>query len=456
MYDLVIRHGQLILPSGPIFADLAIAQGRIAAIGAHLNAARSIDASDCYVMPGGVDCHVHLQMRLNGLTSTDSFSTGTVAAACGGTTTVIDFTDPQPEQPLLESLHDRRAEADGQVAVDYGLHMTIPTWHASANERLNDVHAVVAAGCATFKLYQAYDRMQLDDVALLRAMRAVASSGGGVVLHSETGPLLDELRADAVAAGNRQPIWHERTRPAQLEASAVQRAAEIAALAGCPLHIFHVGAAEPLAQVNAARDRGLDITSETCPQYLLLTADEHLAAREGHLFICAPPLRRAADQQALWNALQNELLDMVSTDHCPWTRRQKQQPSFTDVPGGLPGIETRLALVHHYGVNERELSLTTWASACCTNPARRMGLNRKGALLPGLDADIVLFDPAREKTLKSTELNEAADWSPYESAKIVGWPRTVLLRGNEVVRDEAYVGNNGQGIYQHRTLMAAH
>ncbi len=456
MYDLVIRHGQLVLPSGPILADLAIAQGRIAAIGAHLNAARSIDASDCYVMPGGVDCHVHLQMRLNGLTSTDSFSTGTVAAACGGTTTVIDFTDPQPEHPLLKSLHDRRAEADGQVAVDYGLHMTIPTWHASANERLNDVPAVVAAGCATFKLYQAYDRMQLDDVALLRAMRAVASAGGGVVLHSETGPLLDELRADAVAAGHLQPIWHERTRPAQLEASAVQRAAEIAALAGCPLHIFHVGASEPLAQVNAARDRGLDITSETCPHYLLLTADEHLAAREGHLFICAPPLRRAADQQALWYALHNGTIEMVSTDHCPWTRRQKQQPSFTDVPGGLPGIETRLSLVHHYGVNERELSLTAWASACCTNPARRMGLNRKGAMLPGLDADIVIFDPAREKTLRSSQLNEAADWSPYEGAKIVGWPRTVLLRGNEVVCDEAYVGNSGQGIYQHRALMAAH
>ena len=456
MYDLVIRHGQLIMPSGPIFADLAIAQGRIAAIGAHLNATRTIDASDCYVMPGGVDCHVHLQMRLNGLTSTDSFLTGTVAAACGGTTTVIDFTDPQPGQPLMDSLRNRRAEADGRVAVDYGLHMTIPTWHASANERLKDIPAVVAAGCPTFKLYQAYDRMQLDDVALLRAMRAAASSGGRVVLHSETGPLLDELRADAVAAGHCQPIWHERTRPARLEASAVQRAAEIAALAGCPLHIFHVGAAEPLAQVIAARDRGVDITAETCPHYLLLTADAHLAGSEGHLFICAPPLRRAADQQALWHALHTAALDMVSTDHCPWTRTEKQQPSFTDVPGGLPGIETRLALVHHFGVNERELPLTAWASACCTNPARRMGLKRKGALLPGLDADIVLFDPAREMTLHTTELNEAADWSPYEGTKIVGWPRTVLLRGEEIVRDETYVANPAKGLYQHRTLTTNH
>ena len=456
MHDLVISHGQLIMPSGPIFADLAIAKGRIAAIGAQLNATRTIDASGCYVIPGGVDCHVHLQMLLNGLTSTDSFVTGTVAAACGGTTTVIDFTDPQPEQPLMEALHGRLAEADSRVAVDFGLHMTIPTWHGAAEDRLGEIPSAVAAGCATFKLYQAYDRMQLDDVALLRVMRAVASAGGGVVLHSETGPVLDQLRANAVAAGHRQPIWHERTRPAPLEASAVLRAAEIAALANCPLHIFHVGAADSLAQVTAARKRGVDITAETCPHYLLLTADEHLAGADGHLFICAPPLRRAADQDAIWRALIGDELDMVSTDHCPWTRHEKQQPSFADVPGGLPGIESRLALVHHFGVNERELPLSTWVSVCCTAPARRMGLTRKGALLPGGDADIVLFDPKRELTFRSDEMNEDADWSPYECVKVVGWPRSVLLRGEEIVRDEVYVGFPGQGQYLRRALQPVH
>ena len=446
------------MPTGPIFADLAIDKGRIAAIGSQLNATLSIDASGCYVIPGGVDCHVHLQMRLNGLTSSDSFVTGTVAAACGGTTTVVDFTDPQPEQPLMEALHDRLAEADSRVAVDFGLHMTIPTWHGAAEDRLGEIPSAVAAGCATFKLYQAYDRMQLDDVALLRVMRAVASAGGGVVLHSETGPVLDELRANAVAAGHRQPIWHERTRPAPLEASAVLRAAEIAALANCPLHIFHVGAAEALAQVIGARNRGVDITAETCPHYLVLTADEHLAGGEGHLYICAPPLRGASDQEAMWRALHNGALDMVSTDHCPWTRHEKQQPSFAEVPGGLPGIESRLALVHHFGVNERELPLSTWVSACCTAPARRMGLTRKGALLPGGDADIVLFDPKRELTFRSDEMNEAAAlyWSPYEGVKVVGWPRSVLLRGEEIVRDEVYVGFPGQGQYLRRALQPEH
>ncbi|MCZ0941359.1 MAG: dihydropyrimidinase [Caldilineaceae bacterium] len=452
MYDLAITNGQIITPAGPVFADLAVNQQSIAAIGAHLNADRTIDAAGCYVIPGGVDCHVHLQLQLGGLTSTDSFETGTVAAACGGTTTVIDFTDPQPHQPLMEALRKRKSAAGGRVAVDYGLHMTIPTWHASAEDRLHDLPDAVTAGCATFKLYQAYDRMQLDDVALLRAMRAVAAAGGGVVLHSETGPLLDQLRADAVAAGHSQPIWHERTRPANLEASAVQRAAEIAALAGCPLHIFHVGAADSLAQVKVARDRGLDITAETCPHYLLLTAADHLAASDGHLFICAPPLRTTADQDAMWQALLNGSLDIVSTDHCPWTRNEKQRPSFADVPGGLPGIEARLSLVHNFGVNDRELPLSSWVSACCTAPARRMGLPRKGALLPGYDADVVIFDPTREKTIRADDLKETAGWTPYQGLNVVGWPRTVLLRGAEIVLDEQFVGLPGQGLYLHRKL----
>ena len=349
----------------------------------------------------------------------------------------------------------RRAEADGHVAVDYGLHMTIPTRHANSPERLREIPAVVSAGCATFKLYQAYERMMLDDVALLRVMRAVALAGGGAVLHSETGPLIDALRADAVAAGQLAPIWHERTRPARLEASAVQRAAEIAALAGCPLHIFHVGAADALEEVIAARARGVDITAETCPHYLLLTAGERLARDDGHLFICAPPLRAAADQDLLWRALREGTLEIVSTDHCPWIRAEKRQPSFAGVPGGLPSIEPRLALVHHFGVNERDLLLTAWVSACCTAPARRMGMTDRGALLPGYVADIVLFDPKRVKTLRSETMREAADWSPYEGMKVEGWPRSVLLRGSEIVRDEEYVGTPVDGKFIHRSMAQA-
>ena len=453
MYETVITGGQLLTPYGPVNADLAIDNRRIAAIGAELNGTFSVDASGCYVLPGGVDCHVHLQMRLGGLTTADDLASGTVAAACGGTTTVIDFVDPQPGQSLKEALQDRQEEARRAVAVDYGLHMTIPTWHAGEPERLHEIAEVVTAGCATFKLYQAYDRMQLDDVALLRVMRAVASAGGGVVLHSETGPLLEQLRSDAVAAGHLEPIWHERTRPARLEASAVQRAAEIAALAGCPLHIFHIGATESLAEVIAARKRGVDISAETCPQYLLLTAEEHLGGGDGQMYICAPPLRRAADHAALWGAVRDGALEIVSTDHCPWTRDQKWQHSFADVPGGLPGIEERMALLHHFGVNERGLPLASWVAACCTAPARRMGLGYRGALLPGYTASIVIFDPNREKTIRSKELNGAAAWSPYEGMNVRGWPRTVFLRGFEIVRDEDYTGLPGDGRFIWRKLV---
>ncbi len=454
MHELAVRHGRLITPYGPVLADLAIDRGRIAAIGKNLNASHTIDASGCLVLPGGVDGHVHLQMQLNGLTSTDSFETGTVAAACGGTTTVIDFVDPQPGQSVMDALRARRAEADGSAAVDYGLHMTVPAWHAASPEALREIPAALAAGCATFKLYQAYERMTLDDVALGNVMRAVAAAGGGVVLHSETGPLIDALRSDAVAAGHSAPIWHERTRPAGLEASAVQRAAEIAALADCPLHIFHVGADSALAAVNAARAKGYDITAETCPHYLLLTAGQYLTRADGHLFICAPPLRWAADKHAMWQGLSDGGLDAVSTDHCPWTRAEKSKASFSEVPGGLPGIESRLSLVHHFGVNEQDLALTSWVSACCTAPARRMGIQDRGALQPGLVADIVIFDPKRVKTLRAATLHEAADWSPFEGMKREGWPRTVLQRGELLVRDEEFTACPGNGRYLHRTLAA--
>lgn len=450
MADLVIRNGLLIAGDELVAADVAVQDGVIAAIGFDLAGERAIDAAGCYVIPGGVDIHVHLQLPLAGLVSTDTFASGTRAAAHGGTTTVIDFVTPEPEQGLLAALAARRAEADGAVAVDYGLHMTLPTWHAADPVRLAEAPAVVAAGCPSFKLYQAYAGMILDDVALLQAFYAVAEAGGSAVLHSETGPVLELLRSRALAAGHTAPRWHERTRPPRLEASAVHRAAELADLAGCPLHIFHLGCAEAVAEVAASQGRGIDISGETCPQYLALTADEHLGGPEGELFVCAPPLRGEADQEALWRALAEGVLDVVSTDHCPWTRAEKRRDSFTQVPGGVPSIEARLALLHELGVRRGRLSPARWVEVACTAPARRMGLHRKGLLAPGYDADLVIFDPARRKTLSRESLHEAADWTPYEGMQVTGWPRTVLLRGRPIVENEIYVGCPGDGRFADR------
>ncbi|MCL4831380.1 MAG: dihydropyrimidinase [Caldilineaceae bacterium] len=452
LYDCLISGGQVITPNGPVMADLALTGDSIAAIGHGLTGKRVIDATGCYLLPGGVDPHVHLQLALGGLVSSDSFASGTIAAACGGTTMIVDFADPQPGQSMADALAARRAEADGQVAVDYGLHMTIPTWHAQSAERLLEVPALVAAGCATFKLYQAYARMELDDIALHRSMAAVGQAGGAVVLHSETGPLLDYLRAEAVAAGHTAAIWHERTRPARLEATAIHRAGEIAHLTGCPVHIFHIGCAEGVAEVVAARSRGVAISGESCPHYLLLTAEEHLGGPDGNLYICAPPLRSAADQSALWQALAQGGLDLISTDHCPWTQSEKCQRSFAQVPGGVPGIEARLSLIHHFGVNGGHLSLAQWVELCATAPARRMGLTRKGSLLPGFDADIVLFDPHREKTISTDTLHESAGWTPFAGMTVTGWPRTVLLRGRVIVENEEFVGSPGDGRFVRRSV----
>jgi dihydropyrimidinase len=268
--EVVIRGGLLINATGSQRADIGIRDGQIAAIGDALEGAMTIDATGCYVIPGGVDQHVHLQLPLAGRVSTDTFASGTRAAALGGTTTVIDFVTPNPEESLLAALAARRAEADSNVAIDYSLHMTIPTWHGAADERLSEIPQVMQAGCATFKMYQAYAGMALDDAALFRSMQAVGRAGGSVVLHSETGDVIDLLRTEALAAGRISPIEHEHTRPAALEATAVARAAEIARLANCPLLIFHVGCAESVEAIRAAQKAGIDLWAETCPQYLLL------------------------------------------------------------------------------------------------------------------------------------------------------------------------------------------
>jgi dihydropyrimidinase len=452
VYDTVVKNGLLISGHGTVKADIGITGERIAAVGLELEGERTVDASGCLVIPGGVDPHVHLQMPLAGRTSADSFETGTRAAICGGTTTIIDFVTPEPGQSMLAALCQRRREADQNVATDYGLHMTVPDWHASDDCRLAEVAEVAAQGCATFKMYQAYEGLALDDVALLRAMRAVAAASGGVVLHSEVGPVLEVLRREARERGNTKPIWHARTRPASLEASAVQRAVLLAALADVRLYVFHVGAGEVVEAIRHARVSGLKIHAETCPQYLLLTADEHLCAEEGALYICAPPLRSAADQEILWRALEDGTLDVVSTDHCPWLRAEKMQPDFTAAPGGVPSIEARLSLVYHFGVASGRLPLERWVDVCCSAPARLMGLRTKGLVAPGYDADLVVFDPSQGKRISVDTLHEAADWTPYDGLEVTGWPRTVLLRGRVAVED-GDICSPGLGRFMERKLI---
>jgi len=449
--DLVIRNGTLVTTAGVHPADVGIADGQIVALGEELKAESEIDATGCYVLPGAVDPHVHLQMPVGELISSDDFTSGTIAAAYGGTTTVIDFVEPKEGQPLPEALAARRAEADGQVAIDYSLHMTIPPWHAAHSEALELLPEMVEEGIASFKLYQAYEGLRLDDAQLYTVLRAVAAVGGLPIIHCENGPVCERLQADALAVGHTAPRYHALTRPPRQEAEAVGRAIDLAALAGSPLYIVHVSCAEALARLAAARRRGEPVYGETCPQYLALTADM-LDGPYGERFVCSPPLRGQADQEALWNALAQGSLDVLATDHCPFTAAEKAGSSvFTDIPGGLPSIEVRLSLAYSLGVLTGRLPLERWVEVCCTAPARIFGLSRKGQLAPGFDADLVIFNSQTEVVLSVETLHEQVDWTPYEGLRVTGWPRDVLSRGRVIVRDRKFIGEPGWGFFVPRT-----
>ena len=441
--DVVIRNGTLITPGGVFPADVGVVGERIAVLGEELPGRVELDATGCYVLPGAIDPHVHLQMPVGGYVSADDFASGTVAAACGGTTTVIDFVEPASGEPFLDALAARRAEAGGSVAVDYCLHMTVPTWHTAHPEALDELPEVVAAGVSSFKLYLAYEGLLLNDVQLYTALRAVAAVGGLPIIHCENGPLCEQLRAEALAAGHTAPRYHALTRPRRQEAEAVSRAMDIAALAGSPLYVVHVSCAEAVARIAAARAQGEPVYGETCPHYLALTAGA-FDGPHGERFVGSPPLRSKADQLALWDALAQGDLDVLSTDHCPFTAGEKAgHADFTTIPGGLPSIEARLGLAYTLGVRAGRLTLERWGEVCCTAPARLFGLANKGCLAPGFDADLVVFDPQAEVVLSVESLHERVDWTPYEGMRLQGWPRHVLSRGRVVVRDGTFVGQLG-------------
>ncbi len=454
--DLVIRNGTLITPSGPLRTDVGIVDGRrppryIAGVAKDLDGAAEIDASGCYVLPGGIDPHVHLQMPSGDYVSSDDFASGTIAAALGGTTTVIDFVEPEPGEPLMDALRRRRAEADGRVAIDYGLHMTIPSWHAAHPESLVQVPQVVEAGVSSFKLYMAYEGFRLDDAQLYQTITAINDAGGLPIVHCENGPICEALRARALARGERTPIYHAATRPPRQEAEAVSRIIDIAALAESPVYIVHVSCEAALSRIQAARARGDRVYCETCPQYLFLDRAA-LAGPDGERLICAPPLRAERDRDALWDGLTRGPIDVLATDHCPFLAAEKAgHPDFTTVPGGLPSIEVRLGLLHD-ALAYHGMSLERWSQVCSTNPADIFGLGRKGRVAVGLDADLVVFDPKQLLSIEAGEtLHENVDWTPYAGMRVRGWARDVISGGEVIVRSGEFVGRMGHGAFVPRS-----
>lgn len=448
-FDLVIKNGTIVTAVNTFTADIGINGETITAVGQGLAGARELEAAGKLVTPGAVDIHVHLQMPIGHVVSTDDFYTGTVAAAFGGTTTIIDFVETQPGETMAAAIAARRALADPHVVVDYGLHMTITPTDIG---KLAQVPAAFAAGCTTFKLYMAYGH-RLDDGQLLRALTAVRHVGGLPVVHAENWDVILTLIADNLAHGRTTPHWHPRSRPALLEAEATSRIIDLAAFVGVPIHIFHVSCGAAAARIAAARERGWPVTGETCPQYLFLTQDIYdRPGDEGALPVCSPPIRESYEQDALWAALSRGDLQLITTDHCPFTRAEKAAnlADYSRIPGGVPSIEMRFAAIYSQGVRSGLLTLPQWVDLCCTAPARLVGLEKKGHIAPGYDADLVIFDPDTPFTLTAQSLHETADWTPYEGLTLHGRVQTTLVRGQMVVTDGELQAAAGYGRYCHR------
>jgi dihydropyrimidinase len=443
-YPLVITNGTLVTATASFAADIAVDGEQIVAIGRNLTGEREIDATGKLVTPGAVDIHVHHEMALgNGVVSADDFFTGTRAAALGGTTAIVDFVEPHPEQSLLDGLAERRAAADPKVVIDYGLHMTISPREIA---KLDQCRAAVAAGCATFKLYMAYG-FRLHDGELLQALQAIKAAGALPVVHAENWDVINVLIDENLAAGRTAPHWHPRSRPALTEGEAAGRLIDLAELVGVPVHIFHVSCAEVVQRITAARARGLPVTGETCPQYLFLTWDAYDAPGvQGALPVCSPPIRGREQQQALWQALAHGHLHVVTTDHCPFALADKARGlgNFRQIPGGVPSIEMRFAGLYQ-GVVRGLYPASRWVELCCTAPARLAGFQRKGDLAIGYDADLVIFDPQRQITLSPAILHEQCDWTPYDGLALTGWPETVLSRGEVIVEGGVFRGEAGRG-----------
>ena len=449
LFDLVVKNGTVVTAESTYQADVGVLGERIAAVGMGLEGSTEIDAEGKFVLPGAVDIHVHMQMPIGDFVSADDFFTGTRAAAIGGTTAIIDFVEPLEEESLLDALAARRAEADPRVVIDYGLHMTIGP---AEIDKLEEVPAAYEAGCGSFKMYMAYG-LRLDDGQLLRAFETIREVNGLPVIHAENWDVICMLVERNLAAGNTTPRWHPRSRPAQFEGEAVARVVELASYVGTRAHIFHVTCDEAVQEIAAARQRGLPISGETCPQYLLLTQDVYDAPGPPDAWpVCSPPIRAKESQDALWRALREGHLQVVTTDHCPFTSSDKRSGlgNFSQIPGGVPSVESRLAAVYTYGVRSGRVTLNQWVDACCTAPAELVGLSRKGKILVGYDADLVVFDPEKRIVLSTETLHENVDWTPYEGIELSGWPETTLSRGEIVVENGQFYGQKGRGQFMAR------
>ncbi|MFD8827886.1 dihydropyrimidinase [Streptomyces sp. NPDC059605] len=458
MTRTLITGGLVITAAEELHADVLIENGRVVALATpgsqQWTADRVIDASHKYVIPGGIDAHTHMEMPFGGTFASDTFETGTRAAAWGGTTTVVDFAVQSKGAALRAGLDAWHAKADGNCAIDYGFHMIV----ADVNEStLKEMDGLVEEGVSSFKLFMAYPGVfYSDDGQILRAMQRAGGNGGLIMMHAENGIAIDVLVEQALARGETDPRYHGEVRRALLESEATHRAIKLAQVAGAPLYVVHVSAQEAVAELARARDEGLPVFGETCPQYLFLSTD-NLAEPdfEGAKYVCSTPLRPKEHQAALWRGLRTDDLQVVSTDHCPFCfsgQKEMGRGDFSRIPNGMPGVEHRMDLLHQ-AVVDGHISRRRWIEIACAAPARMFGLYpRKGTIAPGTDADIVIYDPAAEQTISAETHHMNVDYSAYEGKRLTGRVETVLSRGEPVITEREFTGRAGHGVYTPRGL----
>jgi dihydropyrimidinase len=461
---LLITGGTVVTPSGRHQADLLVEDETITALYAPglapiIDDAELIDATGKYVIPGGVDVHTHMELPFGGTFASDTFDTGTRAAAFGGTTTIVDFAVQRTGENVYEGLAAWHAKAEGNCHVDYGFHMIIG---GVDDDALKAMDALVdGEGVTSFKLFMAYPGVfYSDDGQILRAMQKARENGSVIMMHAENGIAIDVLIGQALAGGETDPIYHGLTRPPQLEAEATRRAIMLADVAGdTPLYVVHMSASQALEAIAEARDRGRNVFAETCPQYLYLTLEDQLGAPgfEGAKWVCSTPLRSKHEnhQRDLWRGLRTNDLAVVSTDHCPFCFKDQKElglGDFSKIPNGIGGVEHRVDLLYQ-GVVDGHLTLERWVETIATTPARMFGLYpRKGVLAPGSDADIVVYDPGGQTRISVDTHHMNMDYSAYEGYEIAGHVDTVISRGTVIVSGGEYHGHRGHGRYLPRGL----
>src|SRR3954453_7225125 len=455
MSTTLIKNGRLITATDDYHADVFIEGEQVETIGARLQvpADQVIDAAGRWVIPGGIDPHVHMQLPFGGTVSSDDFETGTRAAAFGGTTTIIDFAIQYKGKTFAQTLDDWHAKAEGRCAIDYGFHLAITEYEP---RHAPEFKKVIESGVTTFKLFLAYPGVFLvDDRTMFRVMRDAGAAGGLTLVHAENGVVIEEMIQNLVAAGKLEPKYHPASRPPVTEADGIYRALRVAELANAPVFIVHVSTAAGAEEIRRSRAAGHRSFGETCTQYLFFDDSRYDQPHfEGAKYVFPPPLRPKENIEPLWNALRLGYLQEVSTDHCPFNfKGQKDlgRDSFTKIPNGGPGVEDRLAMVYHGTVVERGFTPSQFVNLTSTASAKMFGMfPKKGTITPGSDADIVLFDPAREQTRSARTHHQNCDYNLFEGMRIKGTVETVLSRGRVIVDKNQYLGKPGDGRFLKR------